>query len=71
MTGIEPAVRKRQYELAALRLLLGVTNVLEQSAPRAREELVHLLTFDPLPEAARRSRTRATNRGGRTRPGRA
>jgi hypothetical protein len=47
MTAFSTAVQRKQYELAALRLLLGVVTALEESAPATREELITLLTVDP------------------------
>jgi hypothetical protein len=47
MTALATALAREQYEIAALRLLLGVVAALDALAPRAREELLALLT--PLP----------------------
>lgn len=49
MTAVATAIAREQYELAALRLLLGVTAAiarLEAAAPQARDELVALLTWE-------------------------
>ena len=49
MTALSTAVERGQYELAALRLLLGIVNAidtLETVAPRVRAELLALLTTD-------------------------
>lgn len=40
---IREAVRTGDYERAALRLLYGFLVALEQTAPDAREELLHLM----------------------------
>jgi hypothetical protein len=40
------AIERQQYDLAALRLLLGVVAAIEASAPATREELITLLTVD-------------------------
>jgi hypothetical protein len=45
-TTFSMAVEREQYELAALRLLLGVVVALEESAPATREELITLLTLE-------------------------
>ena len=50
MTTVAAAIAQRQYEVAALRLLLGVAATLERAgaeAPAAREELLALLTRAP------------------------
>ncbi len=44
MTALAAAVAREQYELAALRLLLGVVATLDRMAPPAREQLLALLT---------------------------
>lgn len=41
---IREAVRVGDYERAALRLLYGFLVALEETAPAAREELLHLMT---------------------------
>ena len=41
--ALQAAIRREQYELAALRLLLGLLVALHDSAPAAREELLALL----------------------------
>ena len=49
MTPLSAAIEREQYELAALRLLLGALRTLERleaAAPRARAELIALLTVD-------------------------
>jgi hypothetical protein len=46
MTTFTAAVERKQYELAALRLLLGVVAALDETAPATREELITLLTVD-------------------------
>ena len=46
MTPFSAAIERRQYELAALRLMLGVIVALEESAPATREELITLLTVE-------------------------
>ena len=66
MSHFEAAVRQQQYELVALRLVLGVVNALEASAPAAREELVALLSFEA-PAAAPRMRNSAPGRARRGR----
>ena len=72
MSALDAAVRGREYEAAALRLLVGVATALERAAPSAREELLHLLTFDPAGEArATRSRGRGARARGSARPGHA
>lgn len=38
------AVRAGEYERAALRLLYGFLVALDETAPEAREELLHLMT---------------------------
>ena len=52
-TTFDAAVRAGNYELAALRLLLGVVAALDDVAPAAREELVTLLTRARAPERPR------------------
>ncbi len=52
-TTFDAAVRGGNYELAALRLLLGVIAALDEAAPAAREELVTLLTHAPARERPR------------------
>jgi hypothetical protein len=44
--ALEAAVRQQRYELAALRLLLGVIEAIEAAAPGTRDELELLLTSD-------------------------
>lgn len=46
MTSFSTAVERKQYELAALRLLLGVVTAIEEQAPATREELITLLTVE-------------------------
>jgi hypothetical protein len=43
MTALAAALRDEQYEVAALRLLLGVLIAMRDTAPAAREELLALL----------------------------
>lgn len=43
-TPLGLALHDGQYELAALRLLLGVLVAMREAAPAAREELIALLT---------------------------
>ncbi len=43
MTATITAVRREEYDLAALRLLLGLLTAMRESAPTAREELIALL----------------------------
>lgn len=48
MTAVSTALARRQYELAALRLLLGVIAALDdldRTAPEARDELIQWLTL--------------------------
>ena len=52
-TTFDAAVRAGNYELAALRLLLGVVAALDDVAPAAREELMTLLTRPPASERPR------------------
>jgi len=46
MTATLTAVREGRYELAALRLLLGLLVTMHETVPAAREELVALLTTE-------------------------
>ncbi len=49
MTAVAAAIAQQQYELAVLRLLLGVATTitrLEAGAPQAREQLVALLLWE-------------------------
>ncbi len=46
MTTFSAALARREYELAALRLLLGVLDAIEEAAPSTREELIALLTVE-------------------------
>ena len=46
MTALAVALREERYELAALRLLLGLVAALEEAAPETREELIALLSRD-------------------------
>ena len=43
MTAMQAALRQEQYELVALRLLLGMLVAIHDTAPAAREELIALL----------------------------
>ena len=43
MTAVAAALRDEQYEVAALRLLLGLLLAMHETAPAAREELIALL----------------------------
>jgi hypothetical protein len=45
-TTFSMAIERQQYELAALRLLLGVVVAIEQGAPATRDELIALLTLE-------------------------
>lgn len=45
-SAFSTAIERQQYDLAALRLLLGVVAALEEAAPATREELISLLTVD-------------------------
>jgi len=48
MTAVAIALRDEQYEVAALRLLLGLLVAMRDTAPAAREELLALLApHDP------------------------
>ncbi|MEI7924847.1 MAG: hypothetical protein WCI61_01475, partial [Chloroflexota bacterium] len=47
MTALAIALRDEQYEVAALRLLLGLLVAMHETAPAAREELLALLTPHP------------------------
>ncbi len=46
MTALAAALREERYELAALRLLLGLVAALEEAAPETRVELIALLSTD-------------------------
>ena len=46
MTALAAALRDEQYELAALRLLLGLLVAMRETAPAAREELLALVAAD-------------------------
>ena len=46
MTAFSTAIERQQYELAALRLLLGVVTAIETGAPATRDELITLLTVE-------------------------
>jgi hypothetical protein len=49
MTTVATAIAREQYELAALRLLLGVAATIarfEAAAPQARDQLVALLLWE-------------------------
>ena len=49
MTPLTTAIERQQYELAALRLLLGVLTAIDRlhaAAPRARAGLLALLAVD-------------------------
>jgi hypothetical protein len=49
MTTVAAAIAREEYELAALRLVLGAAAAisrLEASAPQAREQLVALLLWE-------------------------
>jgi hypothetical protein len=56
-TTFSMAVERQQYELAALRLLLGVVVALEDSAPETREELITLLTLDDITRSGQHGRS--------------
>jgi hypothetical protein len=50
MTTVAAAIARREYELVALRLVLGVAAALRDAqagAPQVRDELVTLLSLDP------------------------
>jgi hypothetical protein len=47
MTAFSTAIERKQYELAALRLLLGIVAALDEAAPPTRDELITLLTVGP------------------------
>ncbi len=49
MTAIAAALRDEQYEVVALRLLLGLLGAIRETAPAAREELLALLAPEPRP----------------------
>jgi hypothetical protein len=53
MTALATALRDEQYEVAALRLLLGLLVAMRESAPAAREELIALIAPDDGREAGR------------------
>lgn len=53
MTALATALRDEQYEVAALRLLLGLLVAMRESAPAAREELIALIAPDGGQEAGR------------------
>lgn len=53
MTALAAALRDEQYELAALRLWLGLLVAMRESAPAAREELLALIAPERAPEAGR------------------
>ena len=46
MTALAVALREERYELAALRLLLGLVAALEEAAPETRDELIALLSTE-------------------------
>ncbi len=46
MTSVAAAIRREQYELAALRLLIGLIETLEEQAPATRDQLVSLLAIE-------------------------
>lgn len=46
MTPLATAIAREQYELAALRLLVGLLTVVRETAPAAREELIALIAPD-------------------------
>ncbi|MBX7111075.1 MAG: hypothetical protein K1X87_04415 [Dehalococcoidia bacterium] len=46
MTTFSAALARKEYELAALRLLLGVLDTIEEAAPATRDELIALLTVE-------------------------
>lgn len=46
MTAFAAAIERKQYELAALRLLLGVVAAIEEAGPSTRDEMITLLTAD-------------------------
>lgn len=48
---VRDAVRAGDYERAALRLLYGFLRALDETAPDARDELLHLMTERRLPRA--------------------
>ena len=47
MSALQAALRRDDYELAALRLLAGLVAALDEAAPATREELIALLSTDP------------------------
>jgi len=46
MTTFTAAMARKQYELAALRLTVGVLEAIEEAAPATRDELIALLTVE-------------------------
>ncbi|MEZ4553747.1 MAG: hypothetical protein AB7I38_05235 [Dehalococcoidia bacterium] len=46
MTTFSGALARKEYELAALRLMLGVLEAIEEAAPATRDELIALLTVE-------------------------
>jgi hypothetical protein len=51
-TPFSAAIGRQQYEVAALRLLLGVVAAIDETAPATRDELITLL----MPERGGRAR---------------
>ncbi|MQA00306.1 MAG: hypothetical protein GEU80_13430 [Dehalococcoidia bacterium] len=54
--GFSAALERGDYEVAALRLLLGAVEALREASPSAREELIALLA-EPAPPPAPRTHT--------------
>ncbi len=46
MSALATALREERYEVAALRLLLGLLAALDEAAPETRDELIALLSVE-------------------------
>ena len=63
---VRDAVRVADYERAALRLLYGLLHTLDEIAPEARDELLHIMVERRLPHADSLTRINSeTDRHGR------
>ena len=46
MSALDAALREQRYEAAALRLVLGVLDTLDATAPDTRDEMIALLSVE-------------------------
>lgn len=59
--SLDAALREERYELAALRLALGLLDAIERGAPRTRDDLLSLLSAPP-PDATQTAQPPTTGK---------